>query len=91
MIRGIEIGNSCFVWGGHSDKIGNVYLEKLGSGLVVQRFPFGWMVELFALYHLGMAPGDGILKGFGSVDVHDFFSGVQSHKIMKMQHEHGRI
>ena len=27
-----------------SDNIGNFKMQKLGSGLVVQRFPFGWMV-----------------------------------------------
>ena len=41
----------------------NVKLKKLESGLVVQRFPFGWMVLCFALYHLGVVPGILDLKG----------------------------
>ena len=38
----------CRFWGGTRAvlgvEIGNAFLEKVGSGLVVQRFPFGWMV-----------------------------------------------
>ena len=73
-------------WGGTGRvEIGNVFVKKLGSGLVVQRFPFGWMVYLFALYHLGMVPGDGVLKCFPKVWI--FMSllgrwwGVESDKI----------
>ena len=45
-------------------KIGNVFLKKIGSGLVVQRFTLGWIIVLFVLYRLGMVPGDRVLKGF---------------------------
>ena len=33
-----------FGFGFQSDSIGNVGLKTLGPGLVVLRFPFGWMV-----------------------------------------------
>ena len=47
--------------------LGNVLLKNLGSGLVVERFPFGYLVEGFALYHLGSVLGILNLRGSAKV------------------------
>ena len=62
-------------WGVKSDRIANVELKRIGSGLVVQRFSFGWIVCFSALYHLGMVPGSLDLKGFGKVRMFMIFYG----------------
>ncbi len=58
----------CLLLGGgaaaHSDTIRNA-LKKTLVGLVVERFPFGWVVQSFALYHLVMVPTAAVLKEFG--------------------------
>ena len=61
-------------------EIGNVFLQKLESGLVVQRFRYHF-AQLFALYHLGMAPGGRVLKGEGKPWIFmTFLGGVKSAK-----------
>ena len=54
----------CFFLGGTGGvKSGNVFLKKLGSDLVVQSSRQGYPAQNFALYHLGMVPGDEVFKG----------------------------
>ena len=54
-----------FCGGGGGVEIGNTFLKKLGSGVVVQRFTFGSMVCFFARYYLSMGRGTLVIKVFG--------------------------
>ena len=44
-------------------KIGTAFLKKLGSDLVAQSSREGYPERNFALYHLGMVPGEKVFKG----------------------------
>ena len=58
-------------------KIGTVFLKKLGSDLVVQSSRYGYPAQNFALYHLGMVPGERVLKGEGKAWIFMTFWGGQ--------------
>ena len=44
-------------------KIETVFLKKLGSDLVVRSSRQGYPEQNFALYHLGMVPGEKVFMG----------------------------
>ena len=56
-------------------KIGNVFLKKLGSDLVVQSSRYGYPEQNFALYHLGMVPGEKVFMGARQGRIFVFFLG----------------
>ena len=66
VFKGVRQGGFCIffraVLEGKRDKIGKVFLQKLGSDLVVQSSRECYPAQNFALYHLGMVPGDKVLK-----------------------------
>ena len=51
------------VLGGTGVKIGNVFLKKLGSDLIVQSSRQSYPAQNFPLYHLGMVPGGKVFMG----------------------------
>ena len=59
---------------GQRETLGNVFLKKLGSGLVVQRFRYHFFAQLLALYHLDMVPWGQGFEGVstGVMDFHVF-------------------
>ena len=56
-------------------KIGTVFLKKLGSDLVVRSSRQGYPAQNFALYHLGMVPGEKVFMGARQGWIFVFFLG----------------
>ena len=84
MVRGVFLFGR-YLGGVKSDRIWKVFLQKLGSDLVVQSSRYGYPAQNFALYHLGMVPGGKVWKGFGKPWIFMTFSGGQ--KLQKQKHE----
>ena len=74
-----------FLAGTGGVKIGKRIFEKLGSDWVLQSSRQGYPEQNFALYHLGMVPGQKVSKGVRQGWIFVFFFGrywgVKSDKI----------
>ena len=80
-------------WGGvKSDKFEKYFDKNWGRIWSYRALVKAILRQNFALYHLGMVPGDEVLKGEGKPWIFvTFLGGYQMGKNMKMQDEHGQI